>query len=398
VALRDSNAAPLIVLVAGEPSGDNLGAALIEGLRARIPQARFAGIPGPRMRAAGCEAWLQADELAVMGFIDVLRELPRLLRIRRQLVERVLRERPAVYVGVDYKEFNLNVAKRVKAAGFKTVQYVSPQVWAWRQNRVYTIQRAVDAVLCLFPFEKVFYEQRLPAGALDARFVGHPLAEHIPEHIDTVASRAALQLDPSRPCVAILPGSRRGEAERLSEDFVATVAWLLRRRADLQFVAPMANDGVRAIFVAALERAGLEERVRLIDGQAQTVMAASDVVLLASGTATLEAALVKKPMVVAYRAGWLVGFVMRDLKMMKARFFSLPNLLTDRPLVPEFFNEQVTAETLGTAVLAQFDRPDREQLLSEFAAMHRALRSPIGGGAADVVAELALEQAPRSAR
>jgi len=393
-----SDEAPLIVLVAGEPSGDNLGAALIEGLRARIPNARFAGIPGPRMRAAGCEAWMQSDELAVMGLIDVLRELPRLLRIRRLLIERVLRERPAIYVGVDYKEFNLGVAKRLKAAGLRTVQYVSPQVWAWRQGRVYTIARAVDAVLCLFPFEKTFYEQRLPPHTLDARFVGHPLAEQIPERIDTAMARSALQLDVQRPCVALLPGSRRGEATRLSDDFIATAKWLLTRRPELQFVAPMASPGVKSIFVAALERAGMTEQVRLIDGQAQTAMAASDVVLLASGTATLEAALVKRPMVVAYRTGWFTAFLMRDLKMMKARFFSLPNVLTDRLLVPEFFNEQVNAETLGPAVLAQFDRPDRERLIAEFAAVHRALNSPAGGSAADVVSELVLRGAHADAK
>jgi len=399
--LRASDAngnGPLIVLVAGEPSGDNLGAALIEGLRVRIPDARFAGIPGPRMRAAGCEAWMQSDELAVMGFMDVLRELPRLLRVRRQLIERTLRERPTIYVGVDYKEFNLGVAKTLKASGLRTVQYVSPQVWAWRQGRVYTIARAVDAVLCLFPFEKKFYEERLPPNALDARFVGHPLAEQIPEHSDAVAARIALKLDAQRPCVALLPGSRRGEATRLSDDFIATAKWLLDRRPDLQFVAPMASDGVKSIFNAALARAGMTEQVHIVDGQAQAAMAASDVVLLASGTASLEAALVKKPMVVAYRTGWFTEFLMRDLKMMKARFFSLPNVLADRLLVPEFFNNQVNAETLGPAVLAQFERPDREQLIAEFAAMHRSLRSPPGGSAADAVAELVLRGAHTHAK
>lgn len=388
MALHASGAAPLIVLVAGEPSGDNLGAALIEGIRARIPSARFAGIPGPKMRAAGCEAWAQSDELAMIGLFEVLPELPRLLRLRKQLIERTLRAQPAVYVGVDFKEFNLSVAKRLKAAGVRTVQYVSPQVWAWRQGRVFKIAHAVDAVLCLFPFEKTFYEQRLSPRTLDARFVGHPLAAQIPMQPDFAAARATLQLDINRPCVALLPGSRRSEVARLGDDFAATAQWLVSQRPELQLIAPMANDAVKQLFGAALQRAGAAERVRLIDGQAQTVMAASDVVLIASGTATLEAALLKKPMVVAYRLGWLTSFLLRDLKLMKSRFFALPNVLAEELLVPEFFNEQVVPGTLGPAVLAQLERPDRGDLIARFNALHRSLQSAPGESAADAVVDL----------
>jgi lipid-A-disaccharide synthase len=394
VALRASDAAPLIVLVAGELSGDNLGAGLIEALRARIPNARFAGIPGPKMRAAGCEAWWQADELAVMGLVEVLPELPRLLRIRRELVERVQREQPIVYVGVDFKEFNLSVAKRLKQAGVRTVQYVSPQVWAWRPGRVHTVARAVDLVLCLLPFEKPFYDARLAKGTLDVRYVGHPLGDQIPMQLDKHVARMELGLDAQRLCVALLPGSRRGEVSRLADDFAATAAWLLNRRADMQFVAPMASDAVKALFAAALERAGMTGKVLLIDGQAQTAMTASDAVLLASGTATLEAALLKRAMVVAYRIGWLTTFLMRDLKLMKAPFFALPNLLANRKLVPEFLNEQVTADVLGPALLEQLERPDREQLHAEFTAMHRALKCDASATAAAAIIELITQRAP----
>jgi lipid-A-disaccharide synthase len=380
--------APLIVLVAGEPSGDNLGAGLIDALRARIPNARFAGIPGPRMRAAGCEAWWQADELAVMGLFEVLPELPRLLRIRRELVERVQREQPVVYVGVDFKEFNLSVAKRLKQSGLRTVQYVSPQVWAWRPGRVHSIARAVDLILCLLPFEKPFYDARVAKGTLDVRFVGHPLGDQIPMQLDAQAARRELGLDLQRPCVALLPGSRRGEVSRLADDFAATAAWLLERRPRVQFVAPMASDAVKALFVAALERAGMTGKVLLIDGQAQTAMVASDAVLLASGTATLEAALVKRPMVVAYRVGRLTTFFMLGLKLMKAPFFALPNLLANRNLVPEFLNEQVTADVLGPALLAQLERTDREQLHAEFTAMHQALKCDANATAAAAIVEL----------
>lgn len=211
---------PLIVLVAGETSGDNLGAQLIDALRARLPQARFAGIAGPRMIAAGCQAWERAESLAVMGLFEIIPHLPRLFRIRRELVERVLAERPDVYVGVDAKEFNLRLAPKLKSRGVRTVQYVSPQVWAWRQGRVSTIGRAVDLVLCLLPFEKQFYD----AHAVRAVFVGHPLADQIPLHLDPLAARDALGLGREGRYVALLPGSRQGEVARLSPDFAATVA------------------------------------------------------------------------------------------------------------------------------------------------------------------------------
>jgi lipid-A-disaccharide synthase len=375
---------PFIVLVAGETSGDNLGAHLIEALRARLPGARFAGIPGPRMLAAGCEAWERAEDLAVMGLFEILPHLPRLLRIRRNLLARVLAEKPDVYVGVDAKEFNLRVAPRLKERGIRTVQYVSPQIWAWRQGRVKTIGRAVDLVLCLLPFEKRFYDEH----GVRSVFVGHPLADQIPLHLDSRAARAALGLDAEGSYIALLPGSRHGEVARLSPDFAATVAWLRQQRPELKFVAALANEGAHRTFAAALDAAGVRDRVTLIEGNAQQVMAASDVVLLASGTATLEATLVKRPMVVAYRLSVLTTFLLKTLKLFKAPFFAQPNLLAGRQVVPEYFNDEVRADVLGPAVLAQLRRADRDQLVQTFASIHETLRQDASARAAEAILEL----------
>ncbi len=371
-------------MVAGEASGDNLGAGLIEALRERLPQAQFAGVAGPRMRAAGCECWEPSDSLAVIGLFEVLAHLPRLLGLRRSLRRRLLDWRPDVFIGIDAPEFNLGLAAKLRTSDIPAVQYVSPQVWAWRQGRVRTIGRAVDLVLCLLPFEQRFYDEH----GVAARFVGHPLADQIPLAIDRHAAREALELPRHGPCLAVLPGSRHAEVARLGADFAATVAWIAERRSDVSFVAPMAGPQARTLFEQALARADVRERVRLIDGGAQTAMAASDVVLLASGTATLEATLVGRPMVVAYRLGRLTSFLLRSLRMMKAPYFAQPNLLAGRRIVPEFFNDEVRADRLGPAVLEQLERPDRLDLERTFAAIHRELRRNASARAADAVIEL----------
>jgi lipid-A-disaccharide synthase len=382
---------PLIVLVAGETSGDNLGAQLITALRQRIPQARFAGIAGSRMAAAGCEVWERVENLSVMGLFEIIPHLPRLLRIRRNLIDRVLADRPAVYVGVDAKEFNLRIAPTFKEAGIPTVQYVSPQVWAWRQGRVHTIGRAVDLVLCLLPFEKPFYD----AHSVHAEFVGHPLADQIPMITSAETARYQLGVPEKGQYIAVLPGSRQGEVSRLSPDFAATMAWLHEQRPQLRFIAAMASESARHTFEEALDRVALpalHDRITLINGHAQEVMAASDVVLLASGTATLEAMLVKRPMVVAYRLGMLTSFLLKHLKLFKAPFFAQPNLLAGRQLVPEFFNAEVRAEVLGPAVLQQLERADREQLVQTFASIHETLRRDASARAADAIVELLVKR------
>jgi len=376
---------PAFGLVAGEASGDNLGGPLIEALAERAPGSRFFGIAGPRMAEAGCEAWFSADELAVMGLAEIVRHLPRLLRLRRDLLQRFAATAPDVYIGIDSPEFNLRVAAALKRRGIPTAQYVSPQVWAWRQGRVRTIGQSVDLVLCVLPFEPAFYA----AHSVRAVFVGHPLADRIPFATDAGAARAALGLPAAGEVVAVLPGSRAGEVTRLGPPFAATLAWLQARRPSLSFVAPMANAGARERFERDLREHAPQAEVRLVDGRAHEAIAASDAVLVASGTATLETALLKRPMVVAYRVAPLTSWLLREMKLVKTEYFSHPNLLAGRPLVPEFFQEQVRPDVLGPALLEQLDRPDRAALIDEYVRIHQMLRCDASQRAADAVLELA---------
>ena len=296
-------------IVAGELSGDLLGAALITAIRAQVPNAEFFGVAGPKMIAAGCEAWATTDELSVMGLAEVIRHIPRLLKLRASLVERFRAARPHVFVGIDYQEFNLGLAKRLKAEGFKTVQYVSPQVWAWRQGRVKTIGEACDLILCLLPFETDFYTRH----GVRAVFVGHPLADQIPLEVDREAARRALDIDPAASVVALLPGSRLSEVERLAVDFATAAAWIAQRRPEISFVAPMASARVRHAFERKISEVPNTPQIRLIDGQSQRVLAAANAVIVASETATLETLLSRRPMVVAYRFAAFTAFVLRSL-------------------------------------------------------------------------------------
>jgi len=371
-------------LVAGEASGDNLGGPLVEALAARAPGSVFYGIAGPRMAAAGCEAWHPSDELAVMGLAEIVRHLPRLLRLRRELLARLVAAGPDAYVGIDSPEFNLRVAAALKSRGVPTVQYVSPQVWAWRQGRVRTIGNAVDLVLCLLPFEADFYR----AHGVHAEFVGHPLADRIALESDRPAARVALGLHADGAVVAVLPGSRRAEVGRLGPPFAATIAWLASRRPDIAFVAAMANDAARRSFADALAALAPGVEVRVVDGRAEECMVASDAVLLASGTATLEATLVKRPMVVAYRVAPLTNWLLRGLRLVKTQYFSQPNLLAGRALVPEFFQAEVRPDVLGPAVLGQLERADLAELVGAFGDIHRALRRDASARAAEAILDL----------
>jgi lipid-A-disaccharide synthase len=379
-----AHAPPAFGLVAGEASGDNLGGALIQALAAREPGAGFYGVAGPRMVAAGCDAWYPADELAVMGLAEIVRHLPRLLRLRRELLGRLVAAQPSAFIGIDSPEFNLRMARALRQRGIPTVQYVSPQVWAWRQGRVRSIAESVDLVLCVLPFETAFYESH----AVRAVFVGHPLADRVPVYSDPYAARAALGLPATGPLVAVLPGSRGGEVSRLGPPFAATVAWLAAQRPEIAYVAPMANAAARTAFEQALREHAPGVPVTLVDGRAQDAVAASDAVLVASGTATLETALVKRPMVVAYRVAPLTAWLVRNLKLVKTEFFSQPNLLAGRQLVPEFFQEQVRPDVLGPALLEQLDRPDRAELVAAFGEIHRVLRRDASARAAEAVLEL----------
>jgi lipid-A-disaccharide synthase len=371
-------------IVAGEASGDQLGAALIQALRARRPDVQCFGVAGPKMVAAGCEAWASADELAVMGLTEVLHHLPRLLRLRARLVRRFREARPDVFVGIDAPEFNLGLEKKLKNRGLRTVQYVSPQVWAWRQGRVRTIGRSCDRVLCLLPFETSFYGQH----GVNAVFVGHPLADQFPLEVDRGAAKRSLGLDETGLVVALLPGSRLGEVERLGADFIAAAEWIAHRRPAAQFLAPMSSGRVRSLFEGQLAASSVAPRVRVVDGMARAALAAADGVMVASGTATLETLLSKRPMVVAYRLGAMTAFLLRRLGMVKVPYFSQPNLLLGRGEVPEFFQEAVTGASLGEALLREMEDPARvAHLHREFRRVHETLRR----GGADKAAAVVLE-------
>jgi len=373
-----------IALVAAEASGDTLGAGLIEALRAAAPDAKFFGMAGPRMVAAGCEPWNRAEEVSVMGFFEVLPHLRRILRLRRKLIERIAASGADVFIGIDAPDFNLPAAAALKRAGIPAVQYVSPQVWASRQYRVRGIRAAVDLVLCLLPFETKFYAEH----GVNAKFIGHPLADMIPLTVDRQAARAALGFPADQPLLAVLPGSRRSEVTRLSAPFMATAAWLRERRPDLNVAVALASEPLGELFRASAAGADLSF-ARLIPNRAREVMAAADVVLTASGTASLEALLFKRPMVVAYRMVPLSYWLVRRLGLSRLPHFSLPNLLAGRQIVPEFVQDQVRADVLGPAVLAALDGtglpPDWYDVCT---AIHRQLRCDASQRAAREVLEL----------
>lgn len=374
---------PRIAIVAGEISGDRLGAGLIAAVRARRPDVQFAGIAGPAMVAAGCEAWAASEELAVMGLAEVVRHLPRLRGVMRRLEQRLAADPPDLYIGIDAPDFNLRVERRVRRAGLRTVHYVSPSVWAWRPGRVKVLRAACDHVLCLLPFEADF----LQGHGIPATFVGHPLADELPTDPDRGIARQALGLPDAGPVLAILPGSRAGELERLGPVFAETAGWLAGRVPDLRAVVPMASPALRQRFAglwSPVATGGAD--VRLLDGQALGAMAAADVVLLASGTATLEAMLINRPMVVAYRLAPLTYGLLKALRLVRVDHFALPNLLAGERLVPELLQGAANPAELGTEVLRWLDSPDDcARLRQRFAGLSAVLRRQASDRAAEVV-------------
>jgi len=373
-----------IGIVAGEASGDQLGAALIQALRALAPGVECFGVAGPKMRAAGCEVWAPSDTLSIMGLAEVLRHLPSLWRFRRELIRRFRARRPDVFVGIDAPEFNLGLERRLKRLGIRTIQYVSPQVWAWRQGRARTIAAACDRVLCLLPFERRFYERYQVA----ADFVGHPLADSIALQPDRHAARAALGIAQDARLIALLPGSRIGEIERLGADFARAAVLIRNARPGTRFIAPMASPGARAVFEQILRDMPIE--IMRVDGDSHRVLAACDVAIVASGTATLEAMLHKRPMVVAYRMSALTAFVLQHLKIIKVQHFAQPNLLVGRRAVPELFQNAVTPAALCAAVLRWLDHPNEvARLEREFLRAHESLRQGGAARAAEIILELA---------
>ncbi|MCH7893749.1 MAG: lipid-A-disaccharide synthase [Proteobacteria bacterium] len=373
-------------LVAGEASGDMLGGSLLQALRARAPGLSAMGVAGEEMRAAGCRPLVHASELAVMGLVEVIAHLPRLLKLRRQLARQFATWRPDVFVGIDAPEFNLGLESRLRRQGIPTVQYVSPSVWAWRGGRVRKIARSADLVLCLLPFEKQFYDNH----NIRAVFVGHPLAERITRQPDTSTARRELGLADEGEWLALLPGSRIGEVTRLANDFAETIAWLRERRPSMRFVAALASAECETIFRAALRRITPPVGIHMIRGRSHEVMAAADVLLVASGTATLEAALIGRPMVVTYRLAQATQWLLKWPGLLKIDRFALPNLVAGEDLVPEIINDDVSVEALGQAILRELDDTGRRQYLDgRFRDIRQMLKHNAAERAAAAILDLA---------
>lgn len=374
-------------VVAGEASGDLLGAGLIAAIKKHHPDAIFEGIAGPQMLAAGARSLFPMDRLSVMGIVEVLGRYRELLSIRRQLATYFRQNPPDAFIGIDAPDFTLGLEKQLRAVGIKTVHYVSPSVWAWRQRRVKKIALSTNLMLTLFPFEAGFYQQH----NVPVRFVGHPLADTIPLRVDKYAARQALHLPADRELLAILPGSRSNELHYLAQTFIDTICWLHARRPDMQFVVPLANVERRAQFEQALQQARTQHEtipeIILIDGQSREVMAAADAVLLASGTAALEAMLLKRPMVVAYKLSPLTYWLAK--RLVKVENVSLPNLLANENLVPELIQHEATPEKLGKAVLHYFENASAaNQLDQRFTEIHQSLRQNASEQAAAAILEL----------
>ncbi|KEA53114.1 MULTISPECIES: lipid-A-disaccharide synthase [Mangrovibacter] len=372
-----------IAMVAGETSGDILGAGLIKALKARHPDARFVGVAGPRMQAEGCEVWYEMEELAVMGIVEVLGRLPRLLHVRADLTRRFSELRPDVFVGIDAPDFNLTLEERLKQRGIRTVHYVSPSVWAWRQKRVFKIGRATDIVLAFLPFEKAFYDRY----SVPCRFIGHTMADAMPLDPDKLAARKTLGLDPQARCLALLPGSRHAEVSMLSADFIATAQLLRKRWPNLEVVVPLVNAKRRAEFEEIKQRVAPDFPLHLLDGQAREAMVASDAALLASGTAALECMLAKCPMVVGYRMKPFTFWLAK--RLVKTQYVSLPNLLAGRELVPELLQDECQPEKLAQALIPMLEGGDESKHLHDtFRALHEQIRCNADEQAAQAVLEL----------
>lgn len=367
-----------VALVAGEASGDILGSGLMQALKQRHPDIEFIGVGGPRMQAEGLQSHFPMERLAVMGLVEVLGRLRELLRRRKDLVRMLIAAKPDVFIGIDAPDFNLNIELKLRRAGIRTVHYVSPSVWAWRQKRVLKIKQACDLMLALFPFEARFYEEH----AVPVRFVGHPLANTIPLEADRIGARERLGLPQDACVVALLPGSRGGEVGKLGALFLDTAQRLLQDRPELRFVLPCASPERRVQIEEML--AGRDLPVQLLDGASHEALAACNAVLIASGTATLEALLYKRPMVVAYKVAPMTYRILK--RLVKSPYISLPNLLAGRLLVPELIQDAATPEALGATLLPLLD--DGSVQTESFDAIHRALRQDASAQAAEAVLAL----------
>jgi lipid-A-disaccharide synthase len=371
-----------VAMVAGEASGDLLGALLLDGLKQRWPAVEAFGIGGLQLQRRGFKAWWPSDKLAVRGYVEVLRHYREIVGIRKQLLERLLQDPPDVFIGIDAPDFSLALETQLKARGIKTVHFVSPSIWAWRPERIEKIRAAVDHVLCIFPFEKPLYDQ----AGIDATYVGHPLASVVPMEPDRGAARAALGLDALDTVVAILPGSRASEIQYLGEVFFKAVALINNAEPAIKFVVPCAPGLANAIRTHA-QTAGVLDHVQLLEGQSHAALAACDVTLIASGTATLEAALFKRPMVIAYNMQWLSWQLMKRKKLQP--WVGLPNILCQEFVVPEFLQNAATPQALSQAVLDWFAQPEKIRALEQrFTALHTELQRDTSTLASHAIAQV----------
>ena len=377
-----------IAIVAGEASGDLLGSHLVAALRQRLPHAEFVGIGGPKMIAAGVTSWFPMEKLSVRGYVEAIKSLPAILSIRRRLKRKLRDWQPDLFIGVDAPDFNLNLARYLRRRGILTVHFASPSIWAWRGGRIHKIKRAVDHMLVLFPFEKPIYDQ----AGVPATYVGHPMADTIPLENDMMAARDLLKLEHAPKIVALLPGSRQSELALHADLFIQTAMYLHEKIPELLFLVPLATKATRDLFETALYRRNADDlRLKIIFGHAQTVMAAADCVVVASGTATLEAALLKRPMVITYRVPKLTAMIMRAQRYLP--YVGLPNILAGRFVVPEFLQEQATPENLAQAVQHWLeDKAAREALQAIFHDMHLALRQNTAQRATDAIIGLLNER------
>lgn len=372
-----------IAIVAGETSGDMLGAGLIQQLKQRYPDAIFEGIGGPLMMAHGFNSFVPMERLAVMGLVEVLGRLFELLKVRRDLIKHWRNNPPDVFIGIDAPDFNLTLEQKLRESGIKTAHYVSPSVWAWREKRVLKIEKAVDLMLTLFPFEAKFYKEH----DVPVKFVGHHLADKIALETPTGPAREELGLDPERQVVCLMPGSRGSEVERLGQVFLKSAELMLARRNNLQFIIPAASVDRRNQIEEMLSQYPASLPVKVVLGRSQTCMAAADTILLASGTATLEAMLLKKPMVVSYIVAPLTYKILK--RLVTQPYVALPNLLAGRELVPEFLQHEATAENLSQALLARLEDSDAmHQLHETFLFIHRQLKRNADEESAAAIAEL----------
>ena len=373
-----------VAMLAGEASGDLLGSHLLQALRKRYPCLKAYGIGGPKMQERGFDAWYPMEQLAVRGYVEVIRSLPKLLRLRGNLKRRLLRNRPDIFIGIDAPDFNLALERRLKSAGIPTIHYVSPSIWAWRRERIHKIKRAVDKILALFPFEVPIYER----AGIPVAYVGHPLADELPEHPDRDGMREQLKIPSGASVVALLPGSRQSEVQQMAELMIATASRIREQISNVHFLVPLVSRETRLIFEGAMYRQHAEDLpLTILFGHAHEAMIAADTALVASGTATLEAALLKCAMVITYTMPATSAWIMRRKAYLP--YVGLPNIIAGEFVVPELLQEDALPENLAQAVCNLVRDPRvRSRLESRFLAMHRELRQGTAERAVDAIASL----------